>query len=349
MFGQIFSNRVIRKIITGFGSLFTNTTLVRFNRDGSEQERLVVPIAFAEKEKYIQVLEGDPLADKNISITLPQMSFDLKGIKYDPTRKLQTTEMNYAKSTSTGEILTQYVPVPYNFDFSLYIYVRNVEDGTQIIEQILPFFTPDYTMRITLVPSMGITKDIPIILNDTEYEVDNTGPHDGLDTRTVIWTLNFTVKGYLFGPVNNGHIIKEAITNLFDWVNTDGKNLYLVLQPGTLGTFKPGELLTQNNLRTPNATATILNWSPTTNRLYVDNVEGIFSTNSLIVGVVSGATATLINYEITPIPIETIIIRPDTSAYMGEDFFLGDSDLGERFTANTGDTYKYQVDKIFYA
>lgn len=311
MFGYIYSNRVIRKFITGFGSLFTNTTLVRFNTDGSEQERLIVPIAFAEKEKYIQVLEGDPLADKNISITLPQMSYDLTGLKYDPTRKLQTTEMNYAQNPSNGEVLTQYVPIPYNFDFELYIYVRNVEDGTQIIEQILPFFTPDYTLRLNLIPSMNIVKDIPIILNTTQYEVNNTGPHDGLDTRTVIWTLNFTLKGYIFGPVNNGHIIKEAITNIYDWVNTDGKNLVLVLQTGGLGTYINGEIITQNNIKSPNATAEVISWSPTTNRLFINNVEGTFITNSSIVGLNSDANYILINYEIVPLLTETVTITPN--------------------------------------
>lgn len=310
MFGLIYNNQVIRKIITGFGSLFTNTTLVRYNTDGTEQQRVVVPIAFGEKEKYIQVLEGDPMADKNISITLPQMSFDMKGISYDSSRKLQTTEMNYAKDPTTGEVLTQYTPVPYNFDFYLYIYVRNVEDGTQIIEQILPFFTPDYTLRINLIPSMNLIKDIPIILKNVEYEVENTGPHDELDTRTVIWTLNFTVKGYIYGPVSSGHIIREAITNIYNWTDLDGRNLFLVLQSGGLGAFKHGEIIFQNNLRSSNATAEVVDWVPTTNRLLINNVEGTFMTNSLIIGIDSGASFNLINYEIAPSLTETVTITP---------------------------------------
>ncbi len=311
MFGTIYSNRVIRKIITGFGSLFSNTTLVRFNNDGSEQQRLIVPVAFGEKEKYMQILEGDPLADKNISITLPQMSYDLVGIRYNPSRKLLTTEMNFAPN-STGGVSTQYNPVPYDFDFSLFIYVRNVEDGTQIVEQILPFFTPDYTLRLNLMPSMNIIKDIPVKLNSVEYEVNNTGPHDGLDTRTVIWTLNFTAQGYIFGPVNgNGHIIREAITNIYNWKNTDGRNLVLVLQSPGQGTFLPGELITQNSLKSANATAYVVGWVPSTHRLFVDEVEGLFVTNSPITGVSSGATFNLTNYEITPQIFETVIITPD--------------------------------------
>jgi len=307
MFGIIYNNRVIRKYITAFGSLFTNTTLSRFNKDGSEQERLIVPIQFGEKEKYIQVLEGDPLADKNISITLPQMSFDMTGLKYDPTRKMQTTIVNYAQNPAGG-ISTQYVPVPYDFQFSLYLYVRNVEDGTQIIEQILPFFTPDYTLRITTIPAMGITQGIPIILNDTDYEVNNTGPHDGLDTRSIIWTLNFTLKGYIYGPVNsNDHIIREAITHLYDWVDVDGKNLVLVLQPGGSGNFKDGELVSQGNA---NGSAEVLTWSPTTHRLFINNVDGTFMTNSPIVGTESGASFNLVNYEIVPRLLETVTITP---------------------------------------
>ena len=135
-------NRIIRKLTVAFGDLFNNITLVRYNQDLTEQERFLVPIAYASKEMYVMRLQGDPDLDKKVRITLPAMSYILNGITYDSSRKLNTNHRNFA-TTATGGIISQYNPVPYDFDFSLFLYVRNIEDGNQIIEHILPFFTPD--------------------------------------------------------------------------------------------------------------------------------------------------------------------------------------------------------------
>ncbi len=189
-------NRIIRKLVVGFGNLFKDITLVRYNGDNSEAERFIVPIAYAAKEMYVQRLESDPNLDKKVSTTLPRMSFEMNGLQYDATRK-QNTNIKNAAVTSGGIVKSQYNPVPYNFDFSLYLYVRNIEDGTQIIEHILPYFTPDYTIKLNLVPEMGIIKEIPVILNTTSSEVIYQGDRFS-ETRMVIWTLNFTVKGFVY-------------------------------------------------------------------------------------------------------------------------------------------------------
>ena len=154
---NVFYNRVIRKLVVGFGNLFNNITLVRYNPDESEAERFLVPIAYAQKELYVQRLQGDPNLDKKVQLTLPRMSFEMTGFKYDASRKQNTNIKNFAQNGSSFS--TQYNPVPYDFDFSLNIYVRNIEDGTQMIEHILPYFTPDYTIKLNLIPEMGIKRD----------------------------------------------------------------------------------------------------------------------------------------------------------------------------------------------
>ena len=126
-------NRVIRKLVVGFGNLFDNITLYRFKTDNTESERFIVPIAYASKERYVMRLEEDSNLDKKVQISLPRMSFEMAGLSYDSNRKQNTNIKNFKGTNSATGVIAQYNPVPYNFDFNLYIYVRNIEDGTQII------------------------------------------------------------------------------------------------------------------------------------------------------------------------------------------------------------------------
>ena len=217
-------SKIIRKITTGFSELFSNITLVRYNPDDTEQERFLVPIAHATKELYVMRLEADPDLDKKIQMTLPRLSFEMNGLTYDATRKQNTNIKNFAE-TSNGAI-SQYMSVPYNMDFSLYIYVRNIEDGTQIIEHILPYFTPDYTIKINLIPEMGMIKEIPIILNSTEHEINYEGDRNS-DTRMIIWTLNFTAKAFLYRNSTDTSLIKHATGNIY---GMNGENLMVKIE-----------------------------------------------------------------------------------------------------------------------
>ena len=220
-------NHIIRKLTIGFGDLFSKITLVRYNPDLTEAERFIVPIAYAPKELYVARLEGDANLDKKVQMTLPRMSFEMNGLTYDATRKQNTNVKNFANTTAG--VLAQYNPVPYNFDFNLYVYVRNIEDGTQIIEHILPFFTPDYTIKINLIPEMGIVKEIPVVLNSSSYDITYEGPRDS-DTRTIIWTLNFTVKGFIFGASSSAGLIKESIASIssFALIQLDWSQHFLI-------------------------------------------------------------------------------------------------------------------------
>lgn len=303
-------NRIIRKLITGFGNLFNNITLIRYNPDETEQERFLVPIAYAQKEKYVQRLEGDPNLDKKVQMTLPRMSYEMTGLKYDETRKQNTNFKNFA-NTPTG-VKSQYNPVPYNFDFSLYLYVRNIEDGSQIIEYILPYFTPDYTIKLNLIPEMGQIKEIPIVLNSTEHEIQYEGSRDS-DTRMVIWTLNFTVKGYIFGATNPTNLILTSITNILD-NNALDTEVTFDMNTGGSGIYKQGEIVYQGyTLGTSTATATVLNWSNSSNQLIVSNITGNFISNTSIIGASTNANWTFNNYKIQPLDYVQIVSVPNPS------------------------------------
>ena len=133
---QHFYHRTIRKIVVAFGTLFNDIQLIRHTKNMSQsKERFRVPLHYGSKEKYITRLLSDPNLIKSVSVTVPRMSFELISLSYDSSRKQISTLRNFS-SNNSSRLNTQFAPVPYNFDFSLSIYVRNTEDGTQILEQI---------------------------------------------------------------------------------------------------------------------------------------------------------------------------------------------------------------------
>lgn len=195
---EFFYNRTIRKVVVTFGTLFKDIDIVRIKEDGSYHERFRVPLSYGEKEKYLTRITSDPNLTKSIATHVPRISFNLESLSYDPTRKQVSTLRNFSVGQN-GRINSQYTPVPYNFEFNLSVYVRNTEDGTQILEQILPFFTPDFTITVDFNPDMSQKYDIPIILNSVTSTVDYEG--DFLTTRLIIWDLSFTVKGYIWPAI----------------------------------------------------------------------------------------------------------------------------------------------------
>ena len=138
-------NKIMRKITLAFGDLFSNINCVRYNLDGTEEERFLVPIDYAAKEMYVRRL-SDPDLDKKVQITLPRMSYEMTGLSYDASRKQNTNWKNFAQTTNG--LISQYNPVPYNFNYQLTVYARTIEDATQVVEYILPYFTPDFSVNI---------------------------------------------------------------------------------------------------------------------------------------------------------------------------------------------------------
>jgi len=207
-----FYHRTIRKIVVAFGTVFNDIQLIRFDKNKNPKEKFIVPLSYGSKEKYLTRINSDPNLTKSMAITVPRMSFNMNNISYDSSRKQVSTIKNFAKGATLQTVRSQFVPVPYNFDFSLSIYVRNTEDGTQILEQILPFFTPDFTLTVNFIPEMQQKYDMPIILNSVSSEIDYEG--DMSTTRLITWDLDFTVKSYIWPSVSSGSYIRSANTNI---------------------------------------------------------------------------------------------------------------------------------------
>mgnify|MGYP003347828652 CR=1 FL=1 len=221
-----FYNRTIRKIVVAFGTLFNEINLIRYNKAGNvEYERIKVPLVYASKEKFLTRTTSDPTLTKSIATTLPRMSFEMTGLEYDSSRKQQSLIRNFAYNTTTNNLLAQYAPVPYDFTFTMSIYVRNTEDGTQIVEQILPFFKPDFTVTVDMIADMDQKYDLPIILNSVNTTTDYEGGLQDGTTRLITWDLEFTVKGHLWPAVSEpaGLIgAYSANTGRYGQANTTG-------------------------------------------------------------------------------------------------------------------------------
>ena len=177
-----------------------------------------VPLAYGPKQKFLARLDQVPdPTNKRVQITLPRISFEINGIQYDASRKVSPTQkIKVAKDTDENKNV--FMPVPYNLSFELAIISKNQEDGLQILEQILPFFQPHYNLSVKLLPSMSETKDVPVVLNSVDYEDDYEG--DFQNRRAIIYTLQFTVKTYLYGPVTDAKTIKKVITDMYTDTNT---------------------------------------------------------------------------------------------------------------------------------
>jgi hypothetical protein len=213
MLGSTFYHQTIRKYVAVFGTLFNDINIERKNSAGDVVERLKVPLAYGPKQKWLLAIQ-DTTADRKVVATrTPRMGFSMTGISYDTARKLNTIGRNVKANTSstTTSMVTMYNPVPYNFDFSLFILVKNAEDGTQILEQILPYFTPEFTVTVNTIPDMNIKADVPILLNSSDVADEYEG--DLSARRTITWTLSFTLKGFIYPNITSGQVIKSIEVN----------------------------------------------------------------------------------------------------------------------------------------
>ena len=233
MFGTYFYNESMRKMTIAFGQIFNNIQIKRKDSNGTVIQTIRVPLAYAPKEKFLVRLDQQPsLEEREFSITLPRMSFEISGIAYDSSRKL--TRIQKYKTVKTGidgKVLNyNYTPVPYNISYTLNVFTATAESGLQIIEQILPFFQPDYTVTVNAITELNIKRDVPIILNDVNYEDSYTG--DFSQRRAVIYTLGFTAKTYLFGPASTQKVIKETQTDLHtNTTQTESREVRITITP----------------------------------------------------------------------------------------------------------------------
>ena len=231
MFGTYFYHQTTRKMVVAFGSLFNNIEVRRTDSADAVVEVIKIPLSYGPKDKMLVRISQDPSLNPKVALTVPRMGFELTSMTYDGVRKLNTMGRNVKKGT-TG-LKKQFNPVPYNWDFSLYVFVKNAEDGTQILEQILPFFTPDFTVTMTLISGMTVKMDVPLVLNSVTSEDSYEG--DFATRRSIIWTLSFLMKGFLYPSVtDNAKVITSSVvdTHLMS-AATAADPIYIVAEDST--------------------------------------------------------------------------------------------------------------------
>jgi hypothetical protein len=213
MFGY-FYHEILRKTVIAFGTLFNEITIRHKNNSNVVINSIRVPLAYGPTQKFLARLEQSPDLNRPVQITLPRMSFEFTGLTYDASRKATTTQTFTTKNESGTEVKKAYLPVPYNMQFELNIMAKLNDDALQIVEQILPYFQPSYTLTVDFIDTLNEKRDIPIVLENITMQDDYEG--DFNSRRVLIYTLRFTAKTYLFGPIStaDSNIIKSSTISI---------------------------------------------------------------------------------------------------------------------------------------
>jgi len=227
MFGQTFYHEMIKKYVILFGTLFNDLWINRKDNNGKVIQSIKIPIAYGPRDKFLSRITGgitgytgaqsdeDPMT-RPVAIVLPRLGFEIVGMNYAPERKLSTINRFIVKDVTSDDTSRKYTynPVPYDINFSLSVFCKNTEDGTAIVEQILPYFTPEWNTTVKLINDPDIVLDVPLVLTDVSQDDVYEGDYDS--SRSLIWTLNFVMKAQFFGPIKNSGIINVANTELYD-------------------------------------------------------------------------------------------------------------------------------------
>lgn len=243
MFGAYYNHGVIRKYIIMFGSMFNDIDINRYDRSGERVQTIRVPIAYGPKEKFLARLRQDANLDRAVATQLPRMSFEVTDMAYAPTRTLNKLIRNTSMGSTGNSLQSQFTPVPYDINITLSAMFANNEDAVQVVEQILPYFRPEFTHSVKLVPETGQYFDIPTVLGG--MSIEDTYEADFQTRRAIIYSFQFVVKGYIFGPVSNKGVIKRAVVDLgipssgFAPTVTEGPNKKIILTPGLLANGSP--------------------------------------------------------------------------------------------------------------
>ena len=218
MLGTYFYHEILRKTVIGFGTLFFNINIRHKDASGTNFSVLKVPLAYGPMQKFLARIQQQPDLDRETAITLPRLSFEMQGIQYDSTRKTGIAQTFLTKNGTNAKKV--YMPVPYNVGFELSIMAKLSDDALQILEQILPYFQPSFNITVNLISSIGEKKDIPIVLESINYSDQYEGGFES--RRTIVYTLSFVAKTYLFGPVaeNPEGLIKKVDVDYYASTNT---------------------------------------------------------------------------------------------------------------------------------
>ena len=223
MFKDAQYHELIRKTVVAFGTLFNDLYVYRNNSSGKIIQKMKVPLAYGPKQKFLTRIDQDSARTaentRTTALTLPRIGFEMTTLQYDPARKLNRIQkFKKVKGADSKSLQNAYMPVPYNVGFTLYAMAKNSEDALQIVEQVLPTFQPDYTITLNVMPSLDVVRDVPIVLGDVSYEDSYDGSFT--ERRVIMYTLNFTAKMYLYGPVTSQKIIKTVQVDQYTDTNT---------------------------------------------------------------------------------------------------------------------------------
>jgi hypothetical protein len=332
---EYFYHEIFRKTIIGFGSLFNDITIKQSNDQGQTTSLIKVPLAYGPIQKFLARVEQQPNLNSSVQITLPRMSFEFNGLSYDQSRKLTTTQSFLSKSvTDSTDIKKTYMPVPYNMDFELNIFTKFNDDMLQIIEQILPYFQPSYTLSINLIETIGEKRDVPIVLNSILMQDDYEG--DFTTRRALIYTLKFTAKVYLFGPVFSGaskDIIKKVSLG---FVSGDTRSVsrdltYSVEPVATRSYSDQATTILSNDVHIDSTMIEVQNASNIPEKSYFTiNNETLYvsSKNGNVLNVVRGSYGTPITSHVSGSEVKVITEQDNALIQIGDDFGFSGLDFG---------------------
>ena len=318
---EYFYNEILRKTIISFGTLFNDITILQGD------SYIKVPLAYGPTQKFLARLNQSPDLNKSTAITLPRISFEFTGLVYDPSRKVTTTQTFTVKDPNDGtETKKAYMPVPYNMQFELSVMTKLNDDALQIIEQILPYFQPSYNITVDLLSSINEKKDIPIVLENITMQDDYEG--DFTTRRVLLYTLRFTAKTYLFGPVSSAtkDIIRTARVSYItgtDVTNTT-RELAYVATPRALKNYT-GTVVTTltSDISITDTVVEVESSSGLTTKTYID-LEGeelfIKSISGNKLTVERGQDGTTVTTHLRGAPVKTITSSDNALVEDGDDF-----------------------------
>lgn len=241
MLGNYYYHEIIRKTIVAFGTVFNEIYIRHENNSDETISQMKVPLAYGPTQKFLARIQQQPDLNKPVQITLPRMSFEMTSIQYDPTRKANITQT--FKASDGENVKKVYLPVPYNIGFELSIFVKLNDDALQIVEQILPYFQPSFNLTVNLVESIGETRDIPLVLNNISFQDDYEG--DFSTRRALIYTLSFTAKTYMFGPIADSSegLIRKVQVDLYNstQIDTARREMRYTATPDPIDATPPGD------------------------------------------------------------------------------------------------------------
>lgn len=324
MLGTYYYHEIIRRTVIAFGTVFNDIYIRHKDSSGDSISEMKVALAYGPIQKFLARIQQQPELNKPIAITLPRMSFEMTSIQYDATRKSNITQT--FKASDGNQLKKVYLPVPYNIGFQLNVMTKLQDDALQIVEQILPYFQPSYNLTVNLVEGINEKKDIPIILENVTMQDDYEG--NFTTRRVLIYTLRFTAKTYLFGPISTAttDIIKKTTISYLtgtDTTNTSREVVYTA-EPRAIKNYT-GTVLT-NLAKDIAVTDTIIqvnDASSITNKTYLD-IEGeevyvtYISGNAITVE--RGKDGTTVTSHLTGSPVKSITSSDNALIEYGDDF-----------------------------